>query len=154
MCRRIYQKIQSCLSRSHACHRSYPKQISDNKTNECASVKWLQTNLWENQSMDDLSTPLTPTQPPIDGAERGQTGVKPLGSKVRIRPVPSWKLDQTNCPSVHFNYSRIKSKSRYPVTGPWHQSWLGEGGGWGGYYGWKIKLCMLQCTGHKSKFPI
>lgn len=29
------------------------------------------------QSMGDLFTPLTLTQPPIDRAERGQTGVKP-----------------------------------------------------------------------------
>lgn len=82
----------------------------------------------------------------------GQTGVKPRGSKVSIRPVLSWKLEQSNCPLVHFNYGLKQRKSTSPVSGPCHQSLVGQGG-WG-CYGWKIRLCMLQCTGHKSKLPI
>lgn len=80
------------------------------------------------QSMDDLSTLLTPTQSSVDSAERVRTGVEPCGSKVRIRPALSWKLDQTNCPSVNFDYSLIKSKPSSPIQGPWHQPWAGVGG--------------------------
>lgn len=81
----------------------------------------------------------------------GQVGVEPCGSKVTIRPVLSWKLDQTNCLSVNSDYSRIWRKLHSPFQGPWHRLWVGDVGV---YYRWKIKLCMLQCTGHKSKITI
>lgn len=67
--------------------------------------------------MDDLS-------PTADLDTAGHTGTRPGGS------VPFWKLEQTNCPSVHFNYSQIKWMSSSLILEPWHQPWAGTRGSW------------------------
>jgi len=81
------------------------------------NVKSVQTSIWQIKGLAKYGRPLHSADL-ITAVYRfsrvGQTGVKPRGSKVSTKPVLSWKLDQTNCPLVHFNYSWIKRKSSSP----------------------------------------
>lgn len=64
---------------------------------ECPSVKSLQTNLPGIKDLWKYGRPLHPADPDtsVYGLSRaGQTGVKPWGSKVNVRPALSWKLHQ------------------------------------------------------------
>lgn len=71
--------------------------------------------------------------------------------------MPSWKLDPTDCPSVNSDYGESGAGPAEPFKGPDTGHRGGCDGGWGGWVGysrWEIELCMLQCSGHKSKFTI